>query len=146
MKKIIFFTLLLTASYANTQAQQSKVVMSDKTGWHKMGGTVVDFTTESDEILVVGADRFSAIQMKVTEAPIELLSFDIYFESGDKQTVTIGELIASPGETRIIQLDGGERSIKKVVFIHKTIPNYKDKKAMIELWGLKTNPDKKAKK
>ena len=57
--------------------------------------------------------------------------------------VKIGQNIKNPGETRVVSLNGGERSIKKIVLTYKTVPNSKDQKAHLELWGLKTNPDKK---
>ena len=145
MKTIILLTLLITASGAALQAQQTELVMSDKTGWHKIGMTTVDYSMESDVIEVIGADRFTAIIIKVNEAPINLISFDIYFESGDRQNVIIRKIIQNPGETGIVKLAGGERSIKKIVFVYKTVPNTLDKKAQLELWGLKTNPDKKSK-
>ena len=58
----------------------------------------------------------------------------------------IRKVIQNPGETGIVKLSGGERRIKKVVFVYKTVPNTQAKKAQLELWGLKTNPDKKANK
>lgn len=75
--------------------------------------------------------------------PINLVSFNIYFESGDKQNVAIGKVIKNPGETRIVNLNGGERSIKKIDFTYKTVANSNDKKAHVELLGLKTNTDEK---
>jgi len=46
------------------------------------------------------------------------------------------------GESRVIDLNGGERNLKKIVFVYKTLPNRKDEKAHVEIWGLKTNTDK----
>jgi hypothetical protein len=146
MKKALSLTLLILATaYMTVKAQQPGVVMSDKTGWHKIGETTADFKTESDEIMVIGADKFSSVKMIVTDASIDLVSFDIYLESGEKQNVKIGKVIKSPGETRVVNLNG-EKSIKKVVFIYKTVPNNADRKAHVELWGMKTNMDKKNKK
>ncbi len=145
MKKIIIVALVAIASCTTAFSQKPGVVLSDKEGWHKIGETTVDFKTESDEIMVMGADRFGFVKIKVDDAAIKLESFEIYFESGDKQKVVIGEEIKAPGETRTVQLTGGERSIKKVTFTYKTVPNNMDKKAKVELWGMKTNSDKKAK-
>lgn len=145
IEKAILFAMLVIANFTGLFAQQPAVVISDKEGWHKIGETSVDFKTETDEISVIGADRFGYIKIKVTEAPIHLESFDIYFESGDKQSVTIGKEIKNPGESRSVELTGGERSIKKIIFVYHTVPNHKDKKAHVELWGMKTNPDKKDK-
>jgi len=145
MKKLIILTILLIGNYFGF-AQKPAVVITDKDGWHKIGETVVDFKTDKDEIIVIGADRFAYVKIKVTDAPINLVSFDIYFEDGTHQTVAIGEQINSPGATREIQIDGGERSIKKVSFVYNTVSTAKIKKARVELWGLKTNPDKKTPK
>ena len=137
MKKLINIVFLLIAGYVN--AQQPGVVVSDKSGWHKIGETSVDFKKEKDEIMVVGADRFATLKIKVTEAPLNLTSFDIYFENGEMQSVPVGMEIKSPGETKTVELKGGERAIKKVVFVYKTGPDNLDKKSHVELWGMKTN-------
>ena|SRR5437868_14953259 len=143
MKKLILTFLLVAECCIGMFAQKPEVITSDKAGWHKIAENTVDFKSETDEILVLGADRFGFIKIKVDDAPINLISFDIYFESGDKQNVTIGKEIKAPGETRVVQLNGGERSIKKIVFTYKTVPNYQDKKAHVELWGLKTEAKNK---
>ncbi len=145
IKKIILFAMFVFSYCTGMFAQQPAVVISDKDGWHKIGETTVAFKTETDEIAVIGADRFGYIKIKVTEAPIHLMSFDIYFESGDKQSVKIDKELKNAGESRSVQLEGGERSIKKIIFVYHTVPNSKDKKARVELWGMKTNPDKKDK-
>jgi hypothetical protein len=115
------------------------VMVSDKTGWHKIGERHVDFVKDRDEILVVGADRFSSIKFKVTEASIDLLSLEVYYESGDRQDIDVRSPIITGNESRVIDLNGGERSLKKIVFVYKTLPNQKDEKAEVEVWGLKTN-------
>lgn len=145
IEKAILFAMLVIANCSGIFAQQPAVVISDKDGWHKIGETSVDFKTETDEISVIGADRFAHIKIKVTDASIHLESFDIYFESGDKQNVKIGKEIKNAGESRSVDLEGGERGIKKIIFVYHTVPNQKDKKAHVELWGMKTNPDKKDK-
>lgn len=139
MKKLVLMLLLAASA---VQAQTPKVVVSDTDGWHKIGETTVSFDKESDKINIVGANRFAAIKIKVTEAPIRLESFDIYFDNDQKKSVKIGKEIKNEGETSVVDL-GGERVIKSVDFFYHTIGQGKDKKAHVEIWGLKTNPDKK---
>jgi hypothetical protein len=142
--KILLVVLLAAANHTKTIAQQPAVVLSDKEGWHKIGETTVNFKTETDEIMVIGANRFESVKIKVTDAPVYLQSFDIYFDKGDMQSVTIGEDIKSPGETRTVQLDGkGERVVRKVAFRYKTAAGNAGNRAHVELWGLKTNSAKK---
>ncbi|HSH67673.1 MAG TPA: hypothetical protein VLB84_18170 [Bacteroidia bacterium] len=140
--------LALTASFGTAIAQETKtdksheLIISDKTGWHKIGELTADFKKEREEVMVIGADRFASIRFKVTDAPIDLTSLEIYYESGDKQDVKVNMLVKAPGESRTIDLNGGERSLKKIVFVYKTVPNHKDEKAHVEIWGMKTNADK----
>jgi hypothetical protein len=114
------------------------VMISDKAGWHKIGERHVDFVKDRDELLVMGADRFSAIKFKVTEASIELIDLEVYYESGDKQDIQVRSPLKAGMESRVIDLNGGERSLKRIVFVYKTLPNQKDEKANVEIWGLKT--------
>ncbi len=144
MKKIMLVLLLAIIGASNhAVAQSTKIVISDKKGWHKIGETTVDFSRDRDEVMVVGADKFASLIFKVDDAPIDLIEIEVFYESGDSQHVKIGYPIKSPGQSKEIALNGGERSIKKISFLYKTISNAKDVKAHIEIWGLKTNADKK---
>lgn len=140
MKKFVLM-LLFAASSATIWAQTPKVVISDKDGWHKIGETTVSLDKETDKILIVGANRFASVKIKVTEAPIRLESFDIFYDNDQKKSVKIGQEIKHEGETSVVDL-GGEKNIKKVEFYYHTIGQEKDKKAHVELWGLKTNTNK----
>ena len=144
MKKTAKLILLVSMGYTSIMAQTPAVMISDKTGWHKIAETNVDFKKVRDEVSIIGADRFSAIRFKVVDAPIDLQDLEVYYESGDKQDITVRTPIQINGESRVIDLNGGERSLKKIVFVYKTLPNRKDIKAHVEIWGLKTNPETKA--
>jgi hypothetical protein len=143
MKKLITLMFLAVAGISTTvSAQKPAVVVNDKTGWHKIAETTVDFTKDHDEVAVLIADKFSTLKFKVTDASIQLIDMEIFYESGDSQKVPVGYEIKSMGESKVIDLNGGERSIKKISFHYKTVPNTKDQKAHVEIWGKKTNSDK----
>lgn len=141
MKKFVLM-LFLVASQATILAQSPKVVVSDKDGWHKIGETTVSFDKETDKIPILGANRFSAIKIKVTAAPISLQSFDIFYGNDEKKSVKIGSEFKNKGETSVAQL-GGEKIVKRVDLFYHTVAQGNDKKAHVEVWGLKTNTDKK---
>lgn len=144
MKKVALLILFAIAGCSESgYAQQTEVITSDKKGWHKIGETTVNFQKDRDEVMVVGADRFAALKFKVTDAPINLMYLEVYYESGDMENVQIKMSIKSPGESKALDLNGGERNLKKIVFVYKTLSNTKDVKAHVEIWGLKTNTDKK---
>ena len=143
MKKVMMIILLAVSSMMNVAiAQKHEVIVSDKTGWHKIGETTVNFEKETDEIIVMGADKFASLKFKVTDAAIDLIHADVYYDNGSSENVKINMHLKMAGETKVFNIKGGEHDLKKVVLTYKTIPNSKDKKAHVELWGLKTNAHK----
>jgi hypothetical protein len=139
MKKLLII-LFAIAAYGQISAQKPAAVLSDKPGWHKIAETTVAFNRERDEVTIVGADRFASLKFKITDAAIDFGEAEIYFEKGDMQRVILKQSITGPGETGVIDLkSGAERSLKKIAFTYKTLPNRKDEKAHVEIWGLKTN-------
>ncbi len=144
MKKLaMILTLALASASGVALAQTPKVVISDKTGWHKIGETTVDFKREKEEVEIFGANRFASIKFRVEDEAIDLLYADIQYESGDNQKININAHVKSPGYSREATLNGGERSVKKITFVYKTLPNANDRKAHVEIWGLKTNTNPK---
>jgi hypothetical protein len=66
----------------------------------------------------------------------------VFYSSGDSQNISINNPIMMGTESRIVDLNGGERSIKKIVFVYKTLSDQHNEKALVEVWGYKTNADK----
>lgn len=143
MKPLMLISAIVLFVSQVVSAQDNRtVVTSDKTDWHKIGETTVNFDTDRDEVTVSGADKFAAVKFRVTDVPIHLMSMEAYFDDGDKQDINVNFPIKPKGESRVIDLDGGERDLKKVVFVYKTLPNRSDREARVEVWGLKTNEDR----
>ncbi|MES2567804.1 MAG: hypothetical protein V4565_13105 [Bacteroidota bacterium] len=143
MKKALMIIFLAVAGMGNTiMAQQPKVVVNDKTGWHKIGETTVKLEKETDEIIIMGADKFASLKFKVTDAAIDLINADVYYDNGTSEKININMPLKMAGETKVFNIKGGEHDLKKVVLTYKTMPNSKDQKAHVEIWGLKTNADK----
>jgi len=140
MKKVLTIILLAIAgSYGTANSQPTAVIVSDTAGWCKIGETTVDFQRDRDEVQVLGADRFKSIKFKVTDTPIDLKDIEVYYETGHKQDIKVNTLLKVSGESRVIDLEGGEqRSIEKIVLVYKTLPNRNDVNAHVEIWGLKT--------
>lgn len=137
MKRALFFTVFALFMGSILHAQKVGVVASNKPGWHKIGETTVDFRSDKDVIYVVGADKFKSLFIKVTDAPLHMEDAEIYFDNGNKQDIQVRTNFKAGTKSQIVDLDGGERNLKKVVFKYQTIPNFKVDKAHVELWGLK---------
>lgn len=137
MKRALFFTVFTLFMGGMLHAQKVGVVASNKPGWHKIGETTVDFRSDKDVIYVVGADKFKSLFIKVTDAPLRMEDAEVYFDNGNKQVIQVRTNFKAGTKSQIVDLDGGERNLKKVVFNYQTIPNFKVDKAHVELWGLK---------
>ena len=139
---IIFFYLALIAGSSYLQAQ-SGVIVSDTKGWTKIGQKSVNFLKQKDRIKVIGADRFTAVKFSVKNAPFKLNKVELVFENGDKQTVNYDANIKEEGESSVIDIDGKERCLKTIGFTYSPLTTLKDKNAQLEIWGCKTNENKK---
>jgi hypothetical protein len=138
MKKSIGILLVLLAVQASSAfAQKPGVVVSTKEGWHKIGEVTASFTMEKESIIVLGADKFKSIKLKVTDAPLDLQSLMVYYESGEMEEIPVRSNLKAGTETRVIDLKSKDKDLKKVVFTYKTVPNASQDKAHVELYGLK---------
>lgn len=104
------------------------------TGWEKLGERMVDGKADRDVIAVGrGEGRFSAIQIKVEQSALEM--FDVVVTFGDGSTFSPPtRLVFKNGETsRVIDLPGDKRAIKKVDFKYGNLPG--GGRAQVEVWG-----------
>lgn len=137
MKKSIVCAALMFASAA-AFAQKPAVVASNEAGWEHIGQTTASFKMQNESIVVLGADEFTAIRIKVKDAPIDIERLQVFYESGDMEEINVDDLNAN-GESEVIRLKHPDRDIKKVSFTYKTVANAKGEKADVALYGLKTN-------
>ena len=92
---------------------------------------------EQESIAVIGKDRFKSILLKVTDAPINIIALQVFYESGKSEEFDVKNELKAGSETRKIDLKNDSQEIKKVTFTYKTLPNQQDEKAHVELYGLK---------
>ena len=141
MKKGFGGLLMLLGTFVgvNTYAQKPAVVISNEPGWHKIGEITADFNMDSESISVHGADEFTAIKLKVTDASLNIERLQVFYESGDMEEINLRSQINENAESSVINLKHPDRDIQKVTFTYKTVPNATEDKAEVELYGLKTN-------
>lgn len=140
MKKVMIIAIALFAVLGvvnSSYGQTPGVVTSNKAGWHKIGEVKASFKMENESISVLGADRFKSIKLKVTDAPINIENVRVFYENGESEEVNVRSELKAGAETRVIDLKGSSQELKKIVFTYKTLPNAKEEKAHVELYGLK---------
>lgn len=102
--------------------------------WERLGVRKVNYRVDRDEIYVTARDGlFTAVKLKVTQSPLTMRRMVIHFRNGQTQEVAIKRNFPRGGESRVIDIRGGKRVIKKVVFYYDT--KGLRGRATVQLWG-----------
>lgn len=129
MKKItaLFVFVFLFAS-ASVQAQGD---------WRFIADKMVGFGVDHDVIVTGNTnDDFRKLKLRVTDGPLKMYDMKVYFDNGSVQDVSIRALIRQGGESRVIDLDGGLRHIKRIEFWYET-KGFLRGRARVAVWGYK---------
>lgn len=102
--------------------------------WKFIGDKIANYSIDRDVLFVTGNDIFTKVKIHVTDAPLNMYDMDIFFENGDKQNVGLKENFAQGSWSRVIDLPGNIRRIKKIEFVYDT-KNVGRGKARIAIWG-----------
>ena len=104
---------------------KSEGMSQNDKGWTKIGEKSVNLSKGRDEIAVKGSEKFSSIKLKVTDAAmIDVEDVQVEYEGGGKQSVDMDSPLSSTtGESKVIELNSGEKSLKKVSFVYKPRDN-----------------------
>lgn len=103
--------------------------------WELLGSRKVNYTLDRDEILVTAKEgAFSALKIVVKKGGLSLHRVAVHFGNGEVEELEVRENIPADGESRVMDLPGNKRIIKKVVFWYDT-KNYADQRATLNLWG-----------
>ena len=103
--------------------------------WVRLGERKVNHAVDRDEIKVtIKEGVFKKIKLKVQHRKVTFRDVKVYYANGDVQDITLRREIPAGGETRVIDLNGNNRVITKVVFWYNT-KRIRGKKAEVVLWG-----------
>jgi hypothetical protein len=128
MKKL-FFLLALSFIFSGSAKAQN--------GWRFIADKMVAFGVDHDVIVTGNTnDDFRKLKIRVTDGPLKMYDMKIYFDNGDVQDVSIRFRIPQGGESRVIDLDGGLRHIKRIEFWYET-KGFRKGRARIAVWGFK---------
>lgn len=102
--------------------------------WNLIGEKRVSFAIDRDVIHVTGKDNYRQIKLKMKDGLVHILDMDVYFENGDKLDVSIKQRIGKEGQSRVIDLPGGSRNIKKIEFWYERKGLMKVR-GRVQVWG-----------
>ena len=128
-KRLLIALLIFVLCFGTLYAQVPQ--------WKPLGTKIVTFKTEKD-VIAVGADEgvYKKIKLTVKRSGVNFKDMKVHFANGDIIDVQIRRIIPVGGETRVIDLPGNNRIIKKVVFWYESTKK-NSKRATVRLWGRK---------
>ncbi|MEK7469823.1 MAG: hypothetical protein AAB074_20840 [Planctomycetota bacterium] len=104
-------------------------------GWEHLGSRVVNFGGDHDAIDCRGEGRFTAFQIEVENGDLEMFDIVATFGNGDKESPKTRFIFDDSTRTRVIDLPGNKRLVKRIDFYYKSIRATKDGKATINVYG-----------
>ena len=103
--------------------------------WEKLGSRKVNMGADHDEILVTAYEGFfTKIKFKVLDAPILLRNVKIVFGNGESRNVKVNKKFTAGMESRVIDLPGNKRIIRKIVMNYTAVAKHKGKATFV-VWG-----------
>lgn len=103
--------------------------------WRIIGERSVKFSSDKDIIKVGGNDWYTKLKIKVVDAPLHIADMDVVFENGEKVDIAIRENIRQGGESRVLDLPGGERRIDRIEFRYRTTGKLRNGTANVIVFG-----------
>lgn len=126
---------LLTATSAQAQPDDGfRIGGTPARGWRLLGEAQARRSVDRDEIYARGDRAYTAIRLRVFDAPVEFLRVRIRFRNGESREIEVRQFIERGGATRVIDLPGERRFIDRLVFWHRTPPGARNN-ARVQVWA-----------
>ncbi len=136
-RSLLLFSLMLFAQFTFAQVV-SKPRPGDTGDWRLLGTTHADRSIDHDAIIVTGPfDNFRKLKFKVTDAPLQITRMTVTYDNGQVEKIDTRFEIPQGGESRIIDLKGGSRSLRRVDFWYDTKGGLFKGKSDVTLFGRK---------
>ena len=127
----------LALSSASMAAQEVKPSCGPPGTWCVIGTTHATNAADHDAIVVKGSrDDFRKLKFRVKDAPLNLRRMVVTYDNGMKEDINTREDIPKGGESRNIDLHGGQRSLKRIDFWYDT-KGWLNGKADVTVYGLR---------
>lgn len=105
--------------------------------WVVLGSRKVNFGLDRDEIPVTYREgTLTAVKLEVTDGGLNMHRCVIHFENGTQQEVQLRDSFTKGSQSRVIDLVGNKRFIKKIVFWYDS-KNLQVNRATLTVFGRK---------
>jgi hypothetical protein len=130
-----FLTSLLAVSTVAGGLATSAFAQEKYGRWEKLGERKVDRVADRDTIVVGrGEGGFRQIRIHVLDNSIHIDRLSVVYGNGVPDELPVRALIPAGGKSRIIELKGGKRAIRRVEMRFQSIRNGRGR-ATVEVWG-----------
>ncbi len=103
--------------------------------WVRLGSKKVDFKLDRDIMQVGIADgRFAKLKLVVSGGSLNMHKMVVLYGNGSKEEIEVRHNFNGLSTTRVIDLNGNKRIIKKIMFIYDT-KNASKRKAKVHVFG-----------
>jgi len=132
--KICLVLFLGTGITSFSLIDHENIVKDQTIQWVKIGKRVVNMKVDHDEIPVnANSGVFTKLKFKVNIAPILVKNIKIIFGNGESENIVLNRKFAAGTESKVIDLPGNRRVVKKIIMNYKSFPGYG--KAVVVVWG-----------
>jgi hypothetical protein len=113
----------------------STAVIAQKKDWDRLGSRVVNYGLDRD-VIDVGASngRYTKLKVGVTGGAVNMHKMVVHYANGTTQNIALKHNFSRNSATRLIDLNGNKRFIKKIVFYYDT-KNLSRTKAKVHVFG-----------
>ena len=119
-----------------TLAAEPAAAARGKNKWTGLGTLNVKDRVEKDVLHLKGKKgTFDSIRLKVMESAVQFRDVEIHFENGTVQDVSLRSVIRPGKFSRVIDLEGGQRAIEKIVFVYDAQTLRFGKGAKVKVFG-----------
>lgn len=103
--------------------------------WRHLGSKVVDFKVDKDHFLVgPSKGRFEKLKIEVKTGSLNMHKMVVTYGDGSRGDIPLRHNFARGSSSRVIDLPGGKRIVKKITFIYDT-KHHSNHKAIVEVFG-----------
>ncbi|MDB4539799.1 DUF2541 family protein [Saprospiraceae bacterium] len=131
-RKIQIFAAVLAFAFLSISAQ---VLPIQSLGdWTVLGERTVNMQADHDEILVTAREgKFQKLKFKLLKAPIFIHNIKVVYANGTSENHVINKKFKKGDTSRVLDLEGNKRIIRKIIFNYKTIKTNKGRAHIVVL-------------
>ena len=120
-KMLSLFTIIFVIVFSSFLSEQSgNEIISDYGGWVKLGTKTVSHGVDSDELDITETEEtFHRLKFKVSKASVYIRNVRIIYNDDTSESHIITRNFQKGDASRVLDLVGYERIIKKVIFSYR---------------------------